>query len=160
MMHMNKLGSLLGLAAALTLGACGSMNNPGTTSSSSTAYPPSSNSSRSYSSYGVVQSIDLVRQDTADSKIGLGSVAGAVVGGLVGSQVGQGRGSTAATVVGAAGGAYIGHQIEERNQHQPDVYKITIRMNDGSYQTVTQNTSADLRVGDRVQIDGGIVRRY
>ena len=69
MMHMNKLGSLLGLAAALTLGACGSMNNPGTTSSSSTAYPPSSNSSRSYSSYGVVQSIDLVRQDTAPATV-------------------------------------------------------------------------------------------
>ncbi len=160
MTHINKLGAVLGLAAALTLGACGSMNNPGRTSSSSTAYPSSSNSSSSYSSYGVVQSIDLVRQDTADTKMGIGTVAGAVVGGIVGNQVGHGHGNTAATVLGAAGGAYVGHQIEERNQPQPDVYKITVRMSNGSYQTVTQNTSADLRVGDQVQIDGGIVRRY
>ena len=160
MMHLNKLGSVLGVTVALTLGACGSMDNPGRTSSSSSTYPSSSNSSSSYPTYGVVQSIDLVRQDTADSKIGLGTVAGAVVGGLVGSQVGQGRGSTAATVAGAAGGAYVGHQIEQRNQNQADVYKITIRLNNGTYQTVTQNNSPDFRVGDQVQIDGGVARRY
>ena len=160
MMNMNKFGSVFGLAAVLALGACGTTNNAGTRSSSSSAYPSSSSSSSAYSSSGVVQSIDLVRQDTADSKIGVGTIAGALVGGIVGNQVGQGSGNTAATVLGAAGGAYAGHQIEKRNQQQTDAYKITIRMDDGAYQTVMQNTSGDLRVGDRVQIDGGVVRRY
>jgi outer membrane lipoprotein SlyB len=84
-----------------------------------------------------------------------------VVGGIVGSQVGSGSGKTAATVIGAAGGAYAGHELEKRSQQQQtDAYKFTIRMNDGSYQTVTQTTSADIRVGDRVRIENGVAQRY
>jgi len=33
-------------------------------------------------------------------------------------------------------------------------------MRDGSYQTVMQTTNPDIRVGDRVQIDNGVARRY
>ena len=168
MTTMNKFGSVLGLAAVLTLGACETMNTPANTSSSGTAYPQSTSSGGVYSGYGVVQSIDLVQQGSTGntgiggSGIGIGTIAGAVVGGIVGNQVGSGRGNTAATVVGAAGGAYVGHEIDKRQQ-QPktaDLYRFNIRMDSGSYQTLTQNTVADLRVGDRVQIDNGIVRRY
>ena len=121
-----------------------------------------SNSGGVYSGYGVVQSIELVRQENVgNNEIGLGTLAGAVVGGVVGNQVGGGRGNTAATVIGAAGGAYAGHQLEKQNRQQPaDAYQITIRMSDGSYQTLMQGTSGDLRVGDRVQIDNGFARRY
>ena len=168
MTTMNKFGSVLGLAAVLTLGACETMNTPANTSSSGTAYPQSTNSGGVYSGYGVVQSIDLVQQGSTGntgiggSGIGIGTIAGAVVGGIVGNQVGSGRGNTAATVIGAAGGAYVGHEIDKRQQ-QPqaaDLYRLSIRMNEGSYQTLTQDTVADLRVGDRVQIDNGVVRRY
>jgi len=168
MTTMNKFGSVLGLAAALTLGACETMNTPGNTSSSETAYPQSTNSGGVYSGYGVVQSIELVQQGytgntgIGGSGIGIGTIAGAIVGGIVGNQVGSGRGNTAATVVGAAGGAYVGHEIDKRQQ-QPqtaDLYRVNVRMENGSYQTLTQNTVADLRVGDRVQIDNGVVRRY
>ena len=161
MKTMNRVGSALGLAALLTLGACDSMapaNNTGT------AYPQSSNQSGVYVGYGVVQSIELVRQDNntgiGGSGIGAGAIVGAVVGGLVGNQVGGGSGKTAATVIGAAGGAYAGNQMEKRNQPQSDAYKISIRMNDGSYQSVVQATIADIRVGDRVRIDSGVARRY
>ena len=87
---------------------------------------------------------------------------GAVIGGLIGHQVGEGNGNTAATVIGAAGGALIGHQIEKQNQPQGDHFRLTIRMENGSYQTLIQNTDfVDLRVGDRLHIDnGGAVRRY
>ena len=165
---INKFGSALGLAAMLTLGACETMNTPANTSSSGTAYPQSTSSGGVYSGYGVVQSIELARQGSAGntgiggSGIGVGTIAGAVVGGIVGNQVGSGRGNTAATVIGAAGGAYVGHEIDKRQQ-QPataDVYRYNVRMNDGYYQTLTQNMVADLRVGDRVQIDNGIMRRY
>lgn len=159
MKAMNKFGSILGMAAVLTLGACADMNRPINTSGTGTAYPQSG----AYAGYGVVQSIELVRQDTAGiagSGIGAGTIAGAVVGGIVGSQVGSGQGKTAATVIGAAGGAYAGHELEKRSQQQTDAYKFTIRMNDGSYQTVTQTTSGDIRVGDRVKIENGIAQRY
>ena len=164
----NKFGSVLGLLAVLTLGACETMNTPANTSSSGTSYPQSTYPSSAYSEYGVVQSIELVQQGNTGntgiggSGIGIGTIAGAVVGGIVGNQVGSGRGNTAATVIGAAGGAYVGHEIDKRQQ-QPktaDLYRFNIRMDSGSYHTLTQNTVADLRVGDRVQIDNGIVRRY
>lgn len=164
MTTMNRFGSsVLGLAAVLTLGACETMNFPANTSSSGSAYPQSSNSSGAYSGYGVVQSIDVVRQGNAGiggSGIGIGTIAGAVVGGVLGHQVGGGTGNTAATVVGAAGGAYAGHELEKRSQPQTNAYNFTIRMDNGSYQTLAQNTTADIRVGDRVQIDNGVVRRY
>jgi outer membrane lipoprotein SlyB len=115
------------------------------------------------SGYGVVQSIELVKQGDdgiAGSGIGLGTIAGAVVGGVVGNQVGSGRGNTAATVIGAAGGAYIGHELENRQQQKPDAHKVTIRLEDGSYQAVTQSTNAGLRVGDRVRMENGVLQRY
>jgi len=154
----NKFGSVIGLVAVLTLGGCTNMHTPTDTSRSGTVYPQSTSSSSAYTQYGVVQSIDLVRVD--NTGIGVGAIAGAVVGGIVGSQVGGGRGNTAATVIGAAGGAYAGHELEKRNQQQSDAYKLSIRMRDGSYQTVTQTTKPDIRVGDRVQVDNGVARRY
>ena len=162
MTTLSKFGSVFGLATLLALGGCESMNSPANTASSGNVYPQSSNSSSNYTQYGVVQSIDLVRQDgIGGSGIGVGAIAGALVGGIVGNQVGGGQGKTAATVIGAAGGAYAGNQIEKRNQQQQaDAFKFTVRMRDGSYQTLMQTTNADIRVGDRVQIDNGVARRY
>ena len=144
------------------LSGCETMNQPGYSYDQSQAYRQSSNSRDSYSMYGIVQSIELVRQDRAGSTIGLGTIAGAVVGGIVGNQVGSGKGNTAATVIGAAGGAYVGHELENRNQNQQqtDAYRVTVRMEDGSNQTLMQDTSGDIRVGDRVRIENGVARRY
>jgi outer membrane lipoprotein SlyB len=152
----------VGLATLLALSGCADMNTPGSTRDTSTSYPQSTHSQ---TKFGVVQSIDLVRSDDGapgGSNPGIGSIAGAVVGGLLGNQVGGGSGNTAATVIGVAGGAYAGHQLEKRNQSQlaGDAFKLTVRLNDGSYQSVTQTSNADIRVGDRVQIDNGVVRRY
>ena len=157
-MTQRYLKSVLALASLLALGACGTMNDPGYTSSTGAGYPHSGASVGSYARTGTVQNIELVRQES--SGVGVGTVAGAVVGGILGNQVGKGSGRTAATVLGAAGGAYAGNQIEKRNQQQSDAYKITVRMRDGSYQTVMQTASNDIRVGDRVQIDNGVALRY
>ena len=148
------LKSAIALGAVLALGACADMN----TSNYPSTYPQSTNSNREYSEYGVVQSIDLVRQ--GGTGVGGGAILGAVVGGILGNQVGDGDGRTAATVIGAAGGAYAGNEMEKRNQSQADAFKMTIRMRDGSYQTLTQTSHADIRVGDRVRIENGVARRY
>lgn len=155
MKSTRHLKSVLALAAVLALGACANMNTAGSTSST---YPQPTNSSRAYVEYGVVQSIDLVRQGSTG--VGGGAILGAVVGGILGNQVGGGDGKTAATVIGAAGGAYAGNELEKRNQSQEDAFKMTIRMRDGSYQTLIQTSHADIRVGDRVRIENGVARRY
>lgn len=153
-----KLGSLFGIVAVLALGGCATPNTQ----------PYSYNRDddrqrydyRNQSDYGVIQSIEAVPQDNAGNRIGLGTIAGAVVGGVVGNQVGSGRGNTAATVLGAAGGAYIGHEIENRQQRQVDAYRINIRMDDGSYQALMQDSYGDLRAGDRIRVESGVVQRY
>lgn len=158
---MNKIGSALSLATLLALGGCANTQpNYGNSS-----YPQSNQGSGANVGYGVVQSIEVVRQDNdgvGGSGVGAGTILGAVVGGLVGNQVGGGSGKTAATVLGAAGGAYAGNQIEKRNQNQnpSEAYRFTIRMNNGSYQTVTQTSIGDIRTGDRVRIENGVARRY
>jgi len=130
---------------------------------SGTAHPSSGSTGVAYAGNGVVQSIELVRQTNTGiggSGVGAGAIVGAVVGGLLGNQVGGGTGKTAATVVGVAGGAYAGHELEKRNQPQADTYKLSIRMNNGTYQSITQAAIADIRVGDRVRIENGVARRY
>jgi outer membrane lipoprotein SlyB len=114
-----------------------------------------------------VQSIDLVQQGNAGntgiggSGIGIGTIAGAVIGGVLGNQVGGRTGQTVPTVAGAAGGAYVGHEIDKRQQKPTeDVYRFNVRMENGSYQSFTQNTNTGFRVGDRVRIDNGAMQRY
>lgn len=164
---IHKTAVALGVVAIFALGGCGAMNGTTNTSASGTSAPGSVNSGSAYSGYGVVQAIELVHQATTANSgiggtgIGIGAIAGAVVGGVLGNQVGGGTGQTVATVAGAAGGAYVGNEIEKSQQQKTaDAYKVTVRMDSGAYQTVTQGNNAGLRVGDRVRIDNGSVSRY
>lgn len=162
MKTMNKPGFILGAACALSLSACAELYPSGNTSGPTYSNQSSSQARSAYSGYGVVQSIDTVSQGykgVAGTGYGLGTLAGAVVGGVAGNQVGSGKGKTIATAAGTAGGAYIGHQLEQRNQ-APASYAITVRMDGGSYQTLNQSKTGGLRVGDRVRIENGIVERY
>ena len=155
MLAIKKSGLVIGVFAALAISGCTNTNgNYG--SSQTTAHSGSVRSG-----YGSVHSVELVATTNtgiAGTGIGVGAIAGAVVGGIVGNQVGKGRGNTVATVAGAAGGAYVGNEIEKRQNR--DAYKVIVRMNDGAYQTIVQDADAGLRVGDRVRIENGSVRRY
>ena len=158
MKTLNKLTAISAIAATLMLGACVDMNTQPNTATG-TGYPQQS--TNSYTQYGVVQSITLVQQESTSSSIGAGTIVGAVVGGVLGNQVGGGKGKTAATVLGAAGGAYAGHEIEKQNRpQQGNLYQLSVRLNNGSYQTLTQTTNNDIRVGDSVRIDNGVAQRY
>jgi uncharacterized protein YcfJ len=53
-----------------------------------------------------------------------GTVVGGVAGGLLGSAIGSGTGRTVATIAGAAGGAYVGNQVQ-KNQQQKNVVTST-----------------------------------
>ncbi|NMG29684.1 glycine zipper 2TM domain-containing protein [Aromatoleum evansii] len=160
-----EFGSLLGVVAALTLGACATPYGDPYGTSPYGSSPRVSNREDVDSGYGVVSSIERMSRDNTGRAggIGLGTIAGAVVGGVVGNQVGSGSGNTAATVIGAAGGAYVGHELEKRQQAQrDDAYKVTISMDDGSYQSMIldSSTNPSFRVGDRVRIRNGVLQRY
>lgn len=178
MTKMNRIATVLGVMGVLTLGACGNLNSPfydtepGVATSGSRDWDRERDRNREldrdrdrYTTYGVVQEVELLRgnnRSAGGSGIGLGTIAGAVVGGVVGNQVGSGSGNTAATVIGAAGGAYIGHELENRQRQprQADEYKITVRMEDGSYHEVVHHSATDFRAGDRVRIRNGVMERY
>lgn len=165
MTTLNRIEAALGLAAVLALGGCATQGNPppASTSRPGVVYSvPAQPAGSSYSSFGVVQSVTPVQAEykgVANTGFGLGTVAGAVIGGVAGHQIGKGKGNTAATVAGTAGGAYVGHQLEKRNQ-APESYAVAVRMDNGSYQTVTQATTGGLQAGDRVRIDNGSIQRY
>src|SRR5690606_6777731 len=78
---------------------------------------------------GTVRAVNLVENPGEGS--GLGAIAGGVVGGILGNQIGDGSGRRIATVAGAAGGAYAGHQIEKRVK-TTRYWNVVVRMEDGT----------------------------
>jgi len=98
-----------------------------------------------------VRTVELKGEGT-----GLGAVAGGVTGAVIGNQMGSGRGNTAMTVIGAAGGAFAGNEIE-KNVKKRYAYRITVRMEDGTFRTVSQSRPPAVSVGDKVRVADGIV---
>jgi outer membrane lipoprotein SlyB len=108
--------------------------------------------------YGVVDSIESTRGGSNNSAVA-GTIIGGVIGGVLGHQVGGGTGNSVATVAGAVGGAVVGHEIGQGNADR-DAYRLRIRFDNGNYQTVSQASIGDLRVGDSVRIENGHAYRY
>lgn len=103
-------------------------------------------------SCGTVESIRKVQ--LKGDATGLGAVAGGVTGAVAGNQIGHGNGNTAMTILGAAGGALAGNEIE-KNVKARYSYRVTARMDDGSFRTVSQSTEPNVAVGGRVRISNG-----
>jgi outer membrane lipoprotein SlyB len=143
----------------LLLGGCASTGYPVTQPAS---YPVQTYPSGSdhYASYGVIDSIQRLDSGSAPSGIGVGTIVGGVVGGMLGNRVGGGNGKKIAIATGAVGGAIIGNQIEQRNTTQLPMYQLGVRLSNGAYQTVNQDTVAGLAIGTQVRIENGRVYRY
>jgi outer membrane lipoprotein SlyB len=105
-------------------------------------------------SCGTVESVHAVEQK--GSATGLGAVAGGLTGAMVGNQMGRGHGNTAMTIIGAAGGALAGNEIEKNVKHRYS-YRVTVRMDDGSFRTVSQSNAPAVASGERVRIVSGAV---
>jgi outer membrane lipoprotein SlyB len=165
---MKHLKSILGATFAATVLVAGCASDPYYASpapvypSQSQGYPAQGNPyppapQGQYSYYGVVDRIEVVRQGDANNIAG--TIIGGIVGGLIGHQIGSGSGNTAATIAGAAGGAYVGNQAQARSRGPNEAFRVTVRMDDGSFRTVTQQNITDLRTGDRVRVEGDFVYR-
>jgi len=98
---------------------------------------------------GRIESVTPIQQAAPAS--GLGAVAGGVLGAVLGNQVGGGNGRTAATILGAGGGAYLGNTVEKRTR-TTTTYEIKVRMDNGSMRTYTHNEPVP--VGGRVTVEG------
>jgi len=134
------------------------------TTSHTGAAPVVAQSSRTNvcASCGTVEAVTPVQRQgqvngvaVGNQTIGLGTVAGGVVGGLLGNQMGGGDGKTAMTVLGVAGGAFAGNQIE-KNMKKVTVYEIRVRMDDGS--TRNMELSSSVPVGSKVIVEGKNLR--
>jgi outer membrane lipoprotein SlyB len=166
MYSKNRLFAFAGattLAVALT--ACGSVDPYGANNYpvSSTGYP-----SGTYTQpvagveYGRITDVALVSGTAAPRGNNIaGTAIGAIIGGVLGSQVGGGSGRTAATVLGAVGGAMVGNQVARNRDGtyatSGPVYRITVQTDTGQMRTYDVSATGDLRPGDRVRIDNGVI---
>src|ERR1700674_1086189 len=98
---------------------------------------------------GSVIDVKTIKKEGEGS--GLGMVIGGVAGGVLGHQVGSGRGKDVATVAGAAGGAYVGNEVE-KNKKSTTTYVVYVKMDDGSYRNFTYSNPTSYRAGDKVKI--------
>ena len=155
-------------AAALGLAAC---TTPPYSDQGSPSYPQAQYPAGQYPNapaypqgqvarYGYVEAVDTVQGEQQRSGPGIGAIGGAIAGGVLGNQIGGGTGRAAATVGGAVAGGVIGHQVEQhmKGGNQANAaYRFRVRMDDGSYQTFTQERHDNIRVGDRVRVENGQV---
>jgi outer membrane lipoprotein SlyB len=143
------LAATLVAASAILSGCASTSSQPYTSGYDNTAS----------TGYGTIESIQVVQASGRTS--GGGALLGAAVGALAGNQVGSGSGRTAATVAGGLAGAAVGNSIEaNRNASSQQLYQINVRLDNGEYRTITQDSAYDLRVGNRVRIVDGRVYRY
>jgi outer membrane lipoprotein SlyB len=107
--------------------------------------------------YGRVTNIEFF-QSTPTSGINVpGAIVGGVAGAVAGSALSGGR--DAATVLGGAAGAAIGSQVAKPATTGSSVYRVTIRTDNGVHRTYDVPATGDLRVGDRVRVESGVIYR-
>jgi outer membrane lipoprotein SlyB len=158
-MKPTRSPALIIAVAAIALSACGPQGAapaaPGATATG--AMPAPAREAIVISTRGTITQIEAVL--TQGETSGAGAVVGGLVGAAVGNQIGAGDGKKAATVVGIVGGAVVGHQVEKDRARDITGYRITVRLDDGSVKIFQQAQAGELTIGDRVNVDGGVVRR-
>ena len=101
---------------------------------------------------GQLATVESVREvkEAGDAK-GVGAIAGGVVGGVLGNKLGKNR---IVTVLGAAGGAFAGHQIEKQVRAEKR-WETAVRLDDGSQRTISTEAQPAWRAGERVRLLDG-----
>lgn len=163
-MNFTRFSSVVvGGIAAATLAACSSYGPTQPTYSSAPTYNSPAAYPAAGTEYGRIVNIEYMPVGTNASPNAsiLGAVVGGVAGGLLGSTIGAGTGRAAATVLGAVGGAAVGQHLA-RNQSGVTTqagYRITMQSDQGVMRTYEVPATGDLRVGDRVRVDNGVIYR-
>jgi outer membrane lipoprotein SlyB len=165
MRNISRLTTIAGASlAAAMLAACSSY---GPTYPATSTYPTSTYPASSYpvagTEYGRIVNIEYMPAGTSAPQSNgiLGAVVGGVAGAILGNQIGGGSGRTAATVLGGVAGAAVGNNIARNQQGVTTApgYRITMQSDQGQIRTYEVPATGDLRVGDRVRIDNGVIFR-
>ena len=158
-MNTRLLSIVACTATAVLIGGCASEPRSGYAGGPVPApvYSNAPQYSNQYVQYGQVNRIDVI--PVASRTSGGGAVLGAVLGAVVGNQFGSGTGRALATGAGAVGGAVAGNAIERRTRRDNEVFRVGVRLEDGSYREVDFQRIDDLQVGDRVKFEGGQMHR-
>ncbi len=177
-MHSPSSRLLKFTTAGMVLAALAACGNTPMYPSAGSSYPASTASyPASYpagqapmaTEYGRVTAIQYVPPGTttgssAGSPNVLGAVVGGVAGAVLGRQIGGGSGRDAATVLGGVGGAAVGSQVG-RGQGQGSAtttqptYRISVQTDQGVMRTFEVPAPGELRVGDRVRVENGVIYR-
>jgi outer membrane lipoprotein SlyB len=110
--------------------------------------------------YGRVTNIEFFQGGTARSGPNVGgALLGAVAGAVIGHQIGGGSGRDAATVLGGVAGAAVGSQVGRTATATDSVYRVTLQTDTGAMRYYDVPATGDLRVGDRVRVENGVIYR-
>jgi outer membrane lipoprotein SlyB len=105
---------------------------------------------------GTVESIRTI--EVRDEARDVGTVAGGLSGAAAGNRTDSGSGNTAMAILGTVAGAITGDETD-RNVKKRYAYRVTVRMDDGSFRTVSLSSPPTLAVGDKVRVvEGKLVR--
>jgi len=105
---------------------------------------------------GTVESIRTI--EVRDEANDVGTVSGGLSGAAAGNRTDSGSANTAMTFLGTVAGAITGDETE-RNVKKRYAYRVTVRMDDGSFRTVSLSSPPTLAVGDKVRVvEGKLVR--
>jgi len=158
-----------GTALAALLTACGTSTPLGSSSSSYPApvtYPSATGPGQPQvmqtvgAEFGRVVNIEYFPGGSARSGPNVGgAIIGAVAGAVLGNQIGGGSGRDAATVLGGAAGAAVGSQVGRTTTATDSIYRVTVQTDQGATRFYDVPASGDLRVGDRVRVDNGVIYR-
>ncbi len=102
---------------------------------------------------GTVEQITPV-QIASNHHQGVGAVVGGLAGLGIGSLIGGGTGRDVAMVLGTIGGAVGGNEIQKRHDQPVQGQQLIVRTSSGVLVAITQPVNPELRVGQRVYIEG------
>ena len=165
MRNMTRLSSLVAGGLALSMLAACSSYGPTYPATGYNNTAPVSSYPVAGTEYGRIVNIEYLPAGTnapvSNNNSVLGAVVGGVAGGLLGSTIGGGAGRAAATVLGAVGGAAVGSHLARNSQGYTTQagYRITMQSDNGVIRTYEVPATGDLRVGDRVRVDNGVIYR-
>ncbi len=108
--------------------------------------------------FGRITNIEYFQTGAPSAGINVpGAIVGGVAGAVVGSALSGGR--DAATVLGGVAGAAVGSQVGRTSTATSGVYRVTIQTDPGGWRTYDVPATGDLRIGDRVRVENGVIYR-
>lgn len=165
-MSTRILGTAAAVAVALGLTACADQPTRTTVTSYPSGAPvysqPGYVAPAPYVEYGRVSNIEVLTTEHRAQHSTGGLLIGAVIGGLVGNAIGgKGFSGDVATVGGAVAGGAIGNEVGRNNAPRAvsQQFRVSIQVDNGAVRYYQVDTPQNLRVGDRVRVEGGQIYR-